>query len=79
MIVQAEISLYPLRRQELTQPIYALVEQLKAEGLNIEPGPMSTRVTGACDRLFPALGRAYEQVASEGSCVLVVKVMNDHI
>ena len=52
MKVQAQISLYPLRRPDLAVPITRFVQQLERDGLDINIGPMSTQVTGDSKVLF---------------------------
>jgi len=38
MKVQAEVSLYPLRQDDLTKPIQQFVESLKSDDLNVKTG-----------------------------------------
>ncbi len=76
MIVQAQVSLYPLRTREVGPIIEAFSEQLAAEGLTIEPGPMSTRLRGEADRVFGALSRAFQRVAGDADVVLTSSVSN---
>jgi len=76
MKVQAEASLYPLRTATLTEHIDSFVEHLRRVGLNVETGPMSSRINGECGDVFRALGEAFENVARGGDAVLTVKVSN---
>ena len=76
MKVQAEVSLYPLRTATLTGPIDDFVEHLRRAGLNVEIGPMGSRINGECKDLFRALGEAFEDAAGDGDAVLTVKVSN---
>ena len=76
MKVQAQISLYPLRRPGLAEPIGRFVELLRQEGLNVEVGPMSTQVTGDSKVLFASLAEAFEDAAQRGDIVLLLKVSN---
>lgn len=76
MTVQAELSLYPLRTDELSRPIETLCQALSRQGLEVHPGPMSTRVAGELERVFTALGEAFAQVARDYEAVLIVKVSN---
>ena len=75
MKVQMEVSLYPFGVKEISPPIMAFVETLQKEGFETEVGPLSSYVTGESEALFPALGRAFEQVAKKHRCVLVTKVV----
>jgi len=76
MNVQAELSLYPLRTDELSGPIEAFCQALSRHGLEVHAGPMSTRVAGDIERLFAGLGEAFGQVARDFETVLIVKVSN---
>ena len=76
MKVQAQISLYPLRRPDLAEPITRFVQQLGRDGLNIEVGLMSTQVTGDSKVLFARLTEAFEDAAGRGDVVLLLKVSN---
>ena len=76
MKVQAQISLYPLRRSDLAEPITRFVQQLGRDGLDIEVGPMSTQITGDSKVLFARLGEAFEDAAGRGDMVLLLKVSN---
>jgi len=76
MKVQAEASLYALRTATLTESIDDFVEHLRRAGLNVEIGPMSSRIGGEYKVLFRALGEAFEGAARRGDAVLTVKVSN---
>lgn len=76
MLVQAEVSLYPLGEKDLAPPIFTFVRRLEREGLSVEPGPMSTLVAGASADVFAALREAYEETCLTGRRVLVVKLLN---
>ena len=76
MKIQAEMSLYPLRTPTLAEPIKRFVRHLRQKNLEVEMGTMSSRISGECKDLFPALGIAFEEVADEGEIVLIVKVSN---
>ena len=76
MKVQAEVSLYPLRTPDLAGGIDAFVEHLRAAGVGVSVGPLSSRVTGRCPELFRALGEAFEHAARGADAVLTIKVSN---
>ena len=76
MNIQAEVSLYPLRTEELAGPIETFCQTLVQSGLEVQPGAMSTRVSGDCEGLFAGLGRAFGQIAEHHDAVLVIKVSN---
>jgi uncharacterized protein YqgV (UPF0045/DUF77 family) len=74
--VTAQISLYPLRQSRLGAVIDRAVAALRQRNLRVEPGPMSTLITGPADELFPALQAAFDEAAKDGDVVLVVTVSN---
>ena len=76
MKVQAEVSLYPLRTATLMESIDGFVGHLRRAGLNVEIGPMSSRISGQCRDMFRALAQAFEDAAHGGDTVLTVKVSN---
>jgi uncharacterized protein YqgV (UPF0045/DUF77 family) len=76
MIIQAEISLYPLRESDVVPAIYDFVRRLEQAGLQVEVGAMSSLVSGESALVFSALREAYEAACLGGSRVLVVKVRN---
>jgi uncharacterized protein YqgV (UPF0045/DUF77 family) len=76
MKVQAEISLYPLRQNELTKPIRQFTELLRNNKLKIELGPMSTLITGDSQVVFENLQKAFERLAEEYDVVVTAKISN---
>jgi len=76
MNVQAEISLYPLRTNDLEHAIESFLGDLRATGLPVQPGDMSSMVSGDVDAVFSAVGAAFKTVAKDGRAVLVIKVSN---
>ena len=74
MNVQMEISLYPLETTELLPPIKNFNDALRKEGFEVEVGPLSSTITGESEKLFSALGRAFEHIAQQHRCVLVTKI-----
>ena len=76
MKVQAEISLYPLRQNELTKPIQQFVQVLENNKLKVELGPMSSLVTGDSQTVFENLQKAFEKIAQKYEVVMTAKVSN---
>ena len=76
MIVSAQISLYPLRQEELSPAIRELQATLAAGALIVTPGPMSTLVTGEAGALFDALKASFLRAAATGHVVMTVTVSN---
>ncbi len=76
MKIQAEISIYPLRQNELTEPIRQFVKLLKNDKLRVEVGPMSTLVTGEASGVFENLQKAFERLAQRYEVVMTAKISN---
>lgn len=76
MLIQAELSLYPLKQPDMAPSIFAFVRELEAAGVEIEIGRMSSVITGERPAVFSAIERAYAAVETHGRHVLVVKLMN---
>lgn len=76
MNVQAEISLYPLRSDDLGNAIEAFLRDLNVAGLTVKPGNMSSTVSGDVNAVFSTMGAAFAAVAEDSQVVLVMKVSN---
>jgi uncharacterized protein YqgV (UPF0045/DUF77 family) len=76
MKVQAEVSLYPLRQNDLTKPIQQFVESLKSNDLNVKTGSMSSVISGDESIVFQSLQKAFEQAAQKYEVVLTAKISN---
>jgi len=76
MTVSAQISVYPLRQPHLAPAVDAVLAELGARPLQVEPGAMSTLVSGETDTVFAALQAAFRRVAENGQVVMVVTLSN---
>ena len=76
MKIQAEVSLYPLRKTSLEESIGTFVECLRHRGCSVSVGPMSSHLSGECGNVLQALAEAFEEVALDDDVVLTVKVSN---
>lgn len=76
MKVQAEVSLYPLRQNDLTEPIQQFVESLKNANLNVKTGSMSSIISGDSKIVFQSLQKAFEQATQKYEVVLTAKISN---
>jgi uncharacterized protein YqgV (UPF0045/DUF77 family) len=76
MKVQAEISLYPLRQNELTKPIRQFVQILENNELSVETGRMSSFVSADSEVLFQSLKKAFEQLAGKYEIAMTAKISN---
>ena len=76
MGISAQISLYPLGKDSLSQDITEFVKTLQSKGLQCEMGTMSTVLYGETEVVFDALKEAYSQIASKGACVMISSISN---
>lgn len=76
MKVQAEVSLYPLCQNDLTEPIQQFVKSLNNDNLNVKTGSMSSVISGEESLVFQSLQKAFAQAAQKYDVVLTVKISN---
>ena len=74
--VQAEVSIYPLREQHLSESIAQFHNAMDRPGLAAKTGAMSTEIAGDSGDVFRGLCDAFEQLAKEHDVVFVCKVSN---
>jgi uncharacterized protein YqgV (UPF0045/DUF77 family) len=76
MHISAQISVYPLRQENLAPTIQEAVQVFHGHGLQVHPGAMSTLVVGDDDKVFAALKDALHSAAAQGDVVMVVTLSN---
>ncbi len=76
MHTQAELSLYPLNSDALADAVEQFIGNLARPGLSVEPGRMSTVISGDHAEVFGALSESYARAAEDNQVVLVVKFSN---
>ena len=76
MKVQAEISLYPLRQNDLVEPIQQFIESLKSNNLKVKIASMSSVISGEESIVFQSLQKAFAQASKKYEVVLNVKISN---
>lgn len=74
--IAAQVSLYPLRQASLSPAIDQALQIFREHGLNVEPGAMSTLITGDDAAIFAALQEAFHRVAEQGLVLMVVTFSN---
>ena len=74
--VTAQLSLYPLGQADLAPAIEAALAALRAHGLPVQVGAMSTMTWGEDTVVFAALRDAFAAAATHGGAVLQVTVSN---
>jgi len=76
MKIQAEVSLYPLRQNDLNEPIQQFIESLEGGNLKVKSGPMSSVIEGEESVVFQNLQKAFELAAQKYDVVLTAKISN---
>lgn len=74
--IAAQVSLYPLRQESLSPAIDQALWIFRKHGLDVEPGAMSTMITGDDAAVFAALQETFRRVAEQGHVVMTVTVSN---
>lgn len=74
--ISAQVSLYPLRQDNLSPPIEESLRIFREHGLDVSPGSMSTVIFGADELVFCALQKAFQYAASQGQIVMIVTFSN---
>lgn len=74
--IAAQVSLYPLRQASLTPAIEEALGIFRQHGLEVEPGAMSTIISGEDEAVFAALQEAFRSVAAQGQVVMIVTFSN---
>lgn len=76
MIIQAEVSFYPLKESDIAADINDFIHQLAESGLEVERGRMSSIVTGELSPVLDAVKEAYQKISANKQSVLIVKISN---
>ena len=76
MKVQAEVSLYALRTEHLSEPIEPFINSLQHHQIEVEIGPLNTRLTGESGALFTGLCQAFEEASKGYDVILDMKISN---
>jgi tRNA-Thr(GGU) m(6)t(6)A37 methyltransferase TsaA len=74
--IAAQVSLYPLGQETLSLAIDEALRIFREHGLDVEPGAMSTMISGDGDTIFAALQEAFRRVAEQRRVVMVVTFSN---
>ena len=74
--ISAQVSLYPLGKENLAPAIDETLQIFQINGLDIVPGSMSTLIVGDEKAVFTALQSAFQRAAEQGRMVMVVTFSN---
>jgi len=74
--ISAQVSLYPLQQAHLTPGVSMVADVLRAAGLEVRPGSMSTVIVGDSERVFDSLKASFQSAATLGDVVMVVSFSN---
>ena len=74
--ITAQVSLYPLGQEDLSPVIDEALRIFRERGLDVNPGSMSTLVSGGDEAVFAALQAAFQGAARGGRVVMAVTFSN---
>ena len=74
--IAAQVSLYPLRQESLSATIGGALRVFQEHGLHVEPGTMSSLISGDDAAVFAALQEAFCRSAEQGEVVMVTTFSN---
>jgi len=74
--VQAQISIYPLKTNSLSEPIEQFCGILKNRGLKVQTRAMDSLVVGESDAIFISVQKAFEQIAEKYDVAMDFKISN---
>ncbi|HHY45758.1 MAG TPA: hypothetical protein GX506_00465 [Firmicutes bacterium] len=76
-MISAEVSLYPMEKVNSDEVIKDSLKALTANGLSLQVGPLSTRVSGPDDAIWTGLRALFDRAqAHGGEIAMVVTVAN---
>lgn len=75
MIVSVEISYYPLA-EDFTTPVEIFIQQISNTGLTVEPGKMSTIITGELNEVMRQLTTLTGNLMDKYPSVFTLKISN---
>jgi len=76
MTILAQVSLYPLRQDELSTAIDSALRVFEEYKIYYKKGEMSTLIEGEPEQIFKALKEAFEKAGEVGDVSMVVTLSN---
>ncbi len=74
--ISAQVSVYPLRQASLSPAIEAALAVFRSHKLEVQPGVMSTMISGDDDEVFASIKETFQQAAHYGDVVISVTLSN---
>jgi uncharacterized protein YqgV (UPF0045/DUF77 family) len=74
--ISAQVSLYPLGKEDLSPTINEALRVFGQHGLEVIPGSMSTLISGDDEAIFSALQATFRRASERGRVVMVVTFSN---
>jgi uncharacterized protein (TIGR00106 family) len=75
----AQFSIYPLGHTHLSKDIAEVVQELRAEGLHFQLGPLSTAVEGDWEQVLNAIHRCHRHLVEKHKRVITTIVIDDSL
>lgn len=76
MYIQAEVSLYALRTNDLSSPIEIFSKVFEGQDVRVIPGAMSTIIGGERGLVLDLIKKAFEATSEGDEVVLTAKISN---
>ncbi len=74
--IAAQVSLYPLRQEQLGPAITEAVATFRRHDVTVWEGAMSTVIAGEPDQVWTALREAFTGATARGEALMVVTLSN---
>ena len=74
--ISAQVSVYPMRQQKLSPAINKALHTFHEWGLEVQPGSMSTLISGEDNAVFESLRQSFRQAGTFGDVVMQVTLSN---
>lgn len=74
--ISAQVSFYPRKQMDISPQISKVIEIFREHSLEVDPGPMTTLITGNDKNVFSALHHSFVFTASEGEIDIVAHISN---
>jgi len=69
-VVGCQFSVYPLRQEDIDEPVQAVIHAATESGCTVRVGNLSTLLSGSEDQVFAALRAAFRAAQRHGPAVL---------
>lgn len=75
-MVRCQFALYPLRVEEVDEEVKVALDVVRAQGMEVVVGRMSSEIRGGSEQVFAALQAAFDHAADTREVVMTVTLSN---